>query len=121
MGLMDYISNNAETNEKHTNRNLRTRYYRTSYNKLKNTIIDYANEKDYIVNNIDDQHGEIFIQTTKFHLIITLLQVNSLETSVNIKVQTYKILGLNKPQRVIENLYTFLNQKEQFKGIGLHP
>ena len=121
MGLKDFLTNYAETSEKHLNNSLVTRYYRTSYLKIKNTIIDYANEKDYIVNNIDDHHGEIFIQTTKFHLIITLLQVNSLETSVNVKVQTYKILGLNKPQRIIENLYTFLNKKLQFKGIGLHP
>lgn len=121
MGLMDYISNNAETNEKHINRNLRTRYYKTSYLKLKNIIIDYANKKDYIVSNIDEQRREILIQTTKFHLIITLLQVNSLETSVNIKVQIYKLFGLNRPKRVIENLYTFLSNKEQLKGIGLHP
>ena len=121
MGLMDFLSNYAETSEKHIKNNLQTRYYRTSYLKLKNTIIDFANENDYIVNNIDDQHGEIFIQTTKFHLIITLMQVNSLETSVNVKVQTYKILGLNKPQRLIESVYAFLNQKLQFKGVGLHP
>ena len=121
MGIMNFISNFAETSERHIKGMLRTRYYRTSYTKVKNSVIDYANEHDYIVNSIDDKHGEIFVQTTKFHLIITVLQINSLETSVDVKVQTYKIIGMNKPQRVIENLYSYLDKSIEYKGVGLHP
>ena len=120
MGIMSFITNFAETSEKHFNKSLQTHYYRTSYTKVKNKIIDYANEFDFIVNSIDDKHGEIFIQTTKFHLIMTLFQVNALETSVDVKVQTYKIFGMNKPQRVITNLFTYLDRNLEFKGIGLH-
>ncbi len=120
MGLREVLSNFAETSEKHQIDILKTRYYRTRYTNVKNSVIDYANRNDFIVNSIDDKHGEIFIQTTKFHFIISILQINVLETAVDVKVQTYKILGLNKPQRIIEHLFTFLDKKLEFKGVGLH-
>lgn len=120
MGLMDLLTNFAETNERHQNKRLITRYYRSSYKKIKNVIIDYANEFNYIVSNIDDKHFEIFIQSTKFHIIITILQNNPLETAVDVKVQTYKVFGLNKPKSVIEDLFDFLDKKLEFKGVGLH-
>lgn len=121
MGIMNFISNFAETKELHQLPALKTRYYRTRYTKVKDMIIEYANHNDYIINNIDDIHGEIFVQTTKFHLIISIIQVNPLETAVDVKVQTYKIVGMNKPRNIILNLYSFLNKKLDFKGVGLHP
>ncbi len=121
MGLMDLITNFAETSETHSNKILKTRYYRTSYKNVKSAIGDYAKKNSYIINSIDDKHGEIFVQTTKFHLIISVLQINALETAVDVKVQTYTILGLNKPRSIIEQLFTFLDKALDFKGVGLHP
>ena len=120
MGLREFIINFAETSERHSKNILRTRYYRTRYTNVKNSVIDYANRNNFIVNSVDDKHGEIFIQTTKFHLIVTISQINVLETGVDVKAQTYKIFGLNKPQSVIEDLFTFLDKKLEFKGVGLH-
>ncbi len=120
MGLMDIISNFAETNEKHSKEKLKTRYYRTSYKKIKDSVISYADERSLIINSIDDKHGEIFLQTTKYHIITSIVQISSIETAVDVKVQTYKIFGLNKPQSIIENLYSFLDKKLEFKGVGLH-
>ncbi len=120
MGLRELITNFAETSETHPKNILKTRYYRTRYTNVKNAIVDYSNQNDYIINSIDDKHGEIFVQTTKFHLIISVLQINVLETAVDVKVQTYKIIGLNKPQAIIEHLFTFLDKKLEFKGVGLH-
>ncbi len=121
MGITKFLSNFAETKEKHEKKELKTRYYRTRYNKVKDAVIEYSNHNDYIINNIDDIHGEIFIQTTKFHLIISIIQVNPLESAVDVKVQTYKIFGMNRPQRIIESLFAFLDKKLEFKGVGLHP
>ncbi|MCD6482271.1 MAG: hypothetical protein J7K80_00850, partial [Candidatus Izimaplasma sp.] len=116
MGLRDLITNFAETSETHSNNILKTRYYRTSYKNIKLAIVNYAKKNSYIINSIDDIHGEIFVQTTKFHLIISVLQINPLETAVDVKVQTYKILGLNKPQSIIEHLFNFLDKALDFKG-----
>jgi len=121
MGFLDFITNFAETSETHSKSILKTRYYRTRYSIVKDAIIAYAKENDYIVNSIDDKHGEIFVQTTKFHLIISVIQVNVIETAVDVKVQTYKIFGFYKPQSIIEQLFTFLDKRLEFKGVGLHP
>ncbi|MCK5762311.1 MAG: hypothetical protein KAH16_05380 [Candidatus Izimaplasma sp.] len=121
MGLKDLISNFAETSETHPNSILKTRYYRTRYTNTKNAVIDYAKKNDLIVNSVDDKHGELFIQTTKYHFIVSIVQLNVLETAVDVKVQTYKILGLNKPQSIIENLFAYLDKSLDFKGAGLHP
>ncbi len=50
-----------------------------------------------------------------------MVQVSPLETAVDIKVQTYKILGLYKPLKIITGLYNHIDSKADFKGIGLHP
>ncbi len=121
MGIREFLTNFAETSERHSKNILRTRYYRTRYSKVKEAVVDYAKRNDFIVNSIDDKHGEIFVQTTKFHLIISILQINALETGVDVKVQTYKIIGLNKPLSVIEHLFSFLDSVIEFKGVGLHP
>ena len=121
MGFMNYLTNYAETKELHSNQNLRTRYYRTKYTTLRDTIMNYAKEHEYFVKNIDEKHREIFLQTTKFHLIISIIQINPMETAVDVKVQTYKIVGLKKPERTILNLYAYLNKKLDFKGLSLHP
>ncbi len=121
MSFLKFISNFAETRETHSNNILKTRYYRTRYSVIKDVVIRYAKENDYIVNSIDDKHGEIFVQTTKFHLIISIIQLTVIETAVDVKVQTYKIFGLNKPIMIIEDLFNFLDKNLEFKGTGLHP
>ncbi len=121
MGFLNFISNFSETSETHPKKTLMTRYYRTRYSVVKDVVISYAKKNNYNINSIDDKHGEIFIQTTKFHLIISVIQVSVIETAVDAKVQTYKIFGFNKPQRIIEDLFTFLDKNLEFKGTGLHP
>jgi hypothetical protein len=69
----------------------------------------------------DDIHGEIFLQSSRYHIIVSIVQVNALETAVDIKVQTYKIIGLFKPIQIIISLYQHIGTKVEFKGLGLHP
>jgi len=121
MGLMSFFTNVAETRELNVDPDLKTRYYRTKYDIAKNTIMDYAKKNEYIVKNIDEKHREIFLQTTRFHIIISIVQITAIETAVDIKVQTYRIIGLGKSKRIILDLYSYLNDKLDFKGVSLHP
>jgi len=121
MSFLGFLSNFAETKEKHNNPNLRTRYYSTEYKAIRNIINDYAKENEYLVTKIDDKKHEIFLQNTKFHIIISIIQITPMETAVDIKVQTYNIIGMNKPVRSILDLYSYLNNKLKFKGVSLHP
>lgn len=121
MALLDFTKTLCETKEMHNDIDLRTRYYRSSYIKLKEHILQFCNLSGMDVANIDDAHGEIFIQTKKFHAIISVIQVSPIETAVDMKVQAYGLWGMNIPKRTILGVYAYLNEHATFKGVSLHP
>lgn len=121
MGIRDFLKTEQETSELHKDGDLRSRYYKTSYKKIKEQVEIYALDNKLNVRNIDDNHGEIYLQTDNYHMILQIVQVNPLETAVDVKVQTYKMIGMNQPKKSIIKLYQFLDSKLQFKGTSLHP
>jgi hypothetical protein len=121
MGLFDFASNVAETFETNTNNQLKTHYYKDRYNNIKQIVLNYALINKITVRSEDDVHGEIYLQAGNYHMIVSILQVSPLETAVDVKVQTYRILGLFKPVKLILNLFKHIDSKANFKGVGLHP
>lgn len=121
MGLLDFTKTIVETEELHKDKDLRTRYYKTSYFKAKESILSFCNKAGMTVENVDDNHGEIFIQTKKFHMILSVIQLTPVETAVDIKVQTYGTFGFNLPKQTALAVYDHLNKNLSFKGVSLHP
>lgn len=121
MGFMSFISNTAETQELHSNPSLRSRYYKTNYKKAKALLLEYVAASKANVRNIDDEHREIFIQNDRFHIIVSFVQISPIETSVDLKVEVYKIAGFNRPYKKIQEIYAYFNKNLDFKGTGLHP
>ncbi len=109
MGVLDIFKTTAETSEHALNPSLKSRYYKANYKAVKEACLAYAKERKLHVENVDDEHRELFIKTRKFHLIITILQLKPTKTSVDIKVQIYSFIGLNKPFREIDKLYRYLD------------
>lgn len=109
MGLLDFIKTTAETSELASRPALRSKYYKARYNKVKEQCLAYANERKMSVESIDDDHHELFFKARKFHVIVTILQLKPNNTSVDIKVQKYSMIGLNKPLKEIANLYAYLD------------
>jgi|LGOV01.1.fsa_nt_gb hypothetical protein len=121
MGIKTFLSNNAETRELHSNPELRSRYYKTTFKKVKALIEEYCEKHGIVVVNVDETHGEMFLQTTKYHMIASIIQVNPFETAVDLKVQTYQLIGRNVPKVRVLKMYEYLNSNLSFKGVGLHP
>ena len=121
MGIKTFLSNNAETRELHTDPDLRSRYYKTNFKKVREVIEQFCDNEGIVVVNVDVSHGEMFLQTTKYHMIVSIIQVTPLETAVDLKVQTYQLIGRNVPKSKIMKLYDYLNNNLSFKGVGLHP
>ena len=121
MGLFSFTKTLCETKELHDDKDLRTRYYKTSYIKAKEQIEVFANKTGLDITNVDDTHKEMLIQTHKFHAIISIIQVTPVETAVDIKIQTYGLFGMNIPKKTVLEIYKHLNNSLQFKGISLHP
>ncbi len=121
MGFKEFLSNNAETSELHQDGGLRSRYYKASFKKVRDVIQEFSTLKDIVILNVDEVHGEMFLQTTKYHMIVSIVQVNPLETAVDVKVQTYQLIGRGVPKNKVLELYDHLNNNLTFKGVGLHP
>lgn len=121
MGIFDFVSTIQETSETHPKRDFKTRYYRCGFVKAKEAVITYATKYKYNLKNINDAHGEIYLQTNKFHMMVSIIQINPIETAIDVKVQTYRTLGFHKPSKLILEIYQELNNMLTYKGAGLHP
>lgn len=121
MGFLSAFKTIAETKELHSDAALRSRYYKSNYQKVKAVILQFANEEHIDIRNIDDAHRELYLQGSRFHIIVSLVQVNPIETSVDFKVEYYGLIGFNRPRNMILKCYDYLNTNLSFKGVGLHP
>lgn len=121
MGVMSFINNLAESKELHSDGLLRTHYYKTNYQKTKAVVLEYAAMIRADVRSIDDEHKEVFLQGDRYHIIVSFVQVNPIETSVDFKVEQYGIIGMNRPKKRIIEFYQYLDQQLVLKGISLHP
>lgn len=121
MSLSEYTSNFAETKELHRNNELRTRYYKNKYTDIRDVVTNFAKKNNIEIKSINDNHGEIYLQAHKYHVILTIVQINPLETAAEVKVQTYQVMGRNKPKKIVKEIYNELDNNLKFKGISLHP
>lgn len=122
MGIRDYLSNHAETKETHFLASMRTRYYKHSSKEVLDLLERYfENSKDANVKTRDDEHGELFAQGRKFHVIATVHSFTPRETSVDFKVQTYRLFGAHRPKKIARTIYTYLDKHLTLKGVALHP
>jgi len=121
MGLMSFFQNIAESKELHSEALLRTHYYKTNYQKVKANCLEYAGLQNLDVRTIDDVHKELFLQSARYHIIVSIVQVNPIETSVDFKVEQYGLIGMNRPRKRIIDFYQYLDKQLLLKGISLHP
>lgn len=121
MSIRSFLNNSAETREVHQVLGLRSRYYKTNYAKAKACILDYVKDLNAQVKNIDDAHREIFLQGGRFHIIFSMVQVTPIETSIDIKVEQYGLMGMHRPRKKILEIYKYLDEKLPYKGVSLHP
>ncbi len=121
MSISSFLNNGAETRELHQVTGLRSRYYKTNYQKSKARVLEYAKTLECEVKNINDEHKEIFIQGRKFHIIFSFVQVNPIETSIDMKFEQYGLMGMHRPRKKIIEIYKYLDTHLPFKGVSLHP
>lgn len=121
MSVGSFLGTTAESQELHAVRELRSRYYKANYKKAKEMVLEHAKDIKVNVSNIDDIHKEILLQNSRYHIIVSFVQVNPIETSVDFKVEVYGFIGFHRPRKLILSFYDYLDKKLQFKGVGLHP
>ncbi len=118
---MSWFATIAETKETHRFDAFKTMYFKTSYAKVKEVLKRYALEHGYRIKSENDTHGELFFQAKRSHIIVTIVQVRPQETALDVKVQSYRLIGLKQPQKTITHVLTYAQQHLPYKGRGLNP
>jgi hypothetical protein len=121
MGFFSIFQTVAESKELHSDPQLRSRYYKANYRTVKAHVIEHAKTLQLDVRSVDDEHREIFLQGSRYHIIVSIVQVNPIETSVDFKVEFYGLIGRGRPKKTILAFYQYLDANLPFKGVGLHP
>jgi hypothetical protein len=120
MGLFDVFIKDVETKDNHKNQALKSHYYKNEYRECKEAVLNYVNTKKYKVKNINDNFGEILIETSRFSAIITIRGVSMLETAIDLKVTVYSLIGAFKPHKQVKAFYDVLDKNLRYLGTGLH-
>ncbi|HEY8395724.1 MAG TPA: hypothetical protein VIK96_03005 [Bacilli bacterium] len=120
MRFSDYFTNDFETSDTHYLPELRTRYYRCRAEAAKEEVLKIAKAEKAKIRNVDDDHHEIFFETSAYSCIATVISPTLSETAVDFKVTTNKFLPLGAGRKVIIRLYEMLDKKLPFKGVALY-
>lgn len=118
MGLKDFFNKDLETKDLHSNTECRTHYYKEEYNKVKEEILSYLSSIHAKVANVDDNYGEILVETTKYDMIISIKKVTVIEHAVDFKVTMKTMIGANRPAKVIKGYYDQLDQRLTLSSVG---
>lgn len=110
-----------ETNEKENIDLYKTHYYKTSYEKLKESYINFLNNKNFEIVSIDDNYFEIYAEIPHFSVQAKIIEQSPVETSIDFYISSEYLFGNNnKINKFLNEIYSFLEKQYQLKGLSLH-
>ncbi len=111
-----------ETKEVCSEEALKTHYYKTSYLKLKETVINYFQRKNFHILSIDDNYSEISAEKPHFMVQVKIIEQNPKETSIDFYINSEFLFGNKKKvYAFLEEINQVLSKEHELKGLGLHP
>ncbi len=114
---MGFFSTTEETRDLHRDIALRTRYYSNNFNDVEKVIKSLTTHLSMELKQTNKNYGEMYLIGNGFDLIITALEMNPLKTSVDIKCNYFGFIGMNKPKKIIEKIYAYLDSKLKRKEL----
>lgn len=120
MGISNFFTNTLETREMHRDGDLRTRYYRNNFDQCLDVIRALAKKSDLDIRDVNKAHGEIYLLGNGFDVIVTISQINPIESGVDFKINYFSTFGWGKPRKRIVEFYKYLDANLKFKGVSLH-
>lgn len=115
MGKMYQTSENANQDY------LKTRWYKASYQMAKKKVLDLLDKEGLKPEVTDDTYGEIFVETPKYDMTITIFEFSIQETSIDITFESKMLFDFGKSKAIINDFYSKINKVLEFKGLSLHP
>lgn len=117
---MGFFRTSAETREMHKKDELRTHYYRNTFEQVVKAFEKICSEEDIQLQQVNKQFGDLYMCAFDFEVFATVLQITPAETSVDMKINFFSLMGFKKPERKIIHLYQRLDHSLNFKGKSLH-
>jgi hypothetical protein len=121
--MTQMFSGHTETGEKHPDEQLKTRYYKTTKDKLMiqiNSIL--RQQKGYEIVAESKERGEITVTvhgTRTYFVVITVIMVRPFRTAVDISVTAKRGIDLGVAEKMILQLYEKIGGSFEYIGNGL--
>ncbi|OIJ12384.1 hypothetical protein BKP37_13155 [Anaerobacillus alkalilacustris] len=129
MGIKDkinkFISAHTETKEKHVDKDLQTRYYKTMKDKAFNELLNiFDQNSNFKVKSSSVDRGEIIVDgigKKRIFVIATVVMVAPNRTAIDFAVTTETVLPMDfgYSATVIKSLYQKVDQQLEYVGSGL--
>lgn len=111
----------VETSERATLELLQTHYYKTSYEKLKESYLDILRKLNARIISIDDTYLEIFAETPHMAIQAKIIEQTPVETSIDFYISSEFLFGSKKKAyQFIQTVYDALGMTYELKGLALH-
>lgn len=123
--IRKFISNHTETNEKHSDELLQTRYYKAMRDKTFNELLELFKQlQNFEVSSSTIDRGEIIVKghgKKKTFIVVTVIMVSPNRTAVDFAVTTETSLPMDfgHSRNVIKQLYKKIDERLEYVGSGL--
>lgn len=99
LSIFTRYQKNCETKDNHTDEQLKTHYYKGTYNQLFDLVENMLRQDSrYVIEHVSKEHGELSVKlkaSRPCFYIITIVAVKPLEIAVDIHISTeaFSLLG----------------------------
>src|SRR5690625_3895376 len=113
--MAKYFSNHAETRDHHDDKQLQSRYYKTTKDRALNFLEEYFLQSNrFKLNAISKDHGEISVISTKgkkVFVVATVIMVRPFHTAIDFSVtsESFFPFDFGYTNRLIEKFYEDIN------------
>ena len=116
------MASTIETKELESIDLLKTHYYKTCYEDLKDEYLRILEEKDFSIISIDDNYNEIFAEKQRMSVTTKIIEHTPRETSIDFYINSDYLFGsYKKGVAFIQEVLFRLEKKFELKGISLRP
>ena len=118
--MLNIFTTSVETSERNRKDELKTHYYKTSFQGILKALNKIADEEWMEVHEHNERYGEIYLVGDGYEVIVTVTEMNKYDSGVDFKVNYFSIMGWGRPYKLISKLYSLLDKELPYKGKEQH-
>ena len=118
--MINIFTNSLETSERNKKEELKTHYYKASFQNILKAFNKIAEDEWMEVHEYNETYGEIYLVGDGYECIVTVTEISRYESGVDFKINYFSVLGFGRPHKLAVKLYDLLDKELPFKGKELH-